>query len=350
MNCIIKKPLFNDLESIYTGGICHHNYFLFLNPFHSQVLVFDKCLKKIGFLKTEKYQSITENKNECYFILTKLGDKDCLYKTTYDFLEFDSIKLNVPVKYKENINDIYYDYNETRIYIATNHYIYSVTLDGYFIKEEKAIPTNYNSVRNSHSCCTTVPTANKNIMQYTAINNCECLTYSYIKNAEAFLVMSKIEECKQEICLGNDIKVVSIFECCNKLYLLVIKNSKYCYLYEIEIEGKCCYKECNDFLPCCEPLCVKDHCHDKRCCKDSAACILESIALEQTALSHILNAEGEKIQKAIKDDADICELLKINDSVKETIFNTTMLEHVLHQKMEKALKIEECHKPNHCSK
>ncbi|MEG1877479.1 MAG: choice-of-anchor A family protein [Lachnospiraceae bacterium] len=60
--------------------------------------------------------------------------------------------------------------------------------------------------------------------------------------------------------------------------------------------------------------------------------LIESVALEQTALSHILNAEGEKIQKiiAIGTSADV---LKANASVKNMTESITRLELVLQDKL-----------------
>lgn len=63
--------------------------------------------------------------------------------------------------------------------------------------------------------------------------------------------------------------------------------------------------------------------------------IIESVALEQTALSHILNAEGEKLQKAISfQKIDQCELLEINNSIQKTIIEVTKLEIILQSKLE----------------
>lgn len=79
------------------------------------------------------------------------------------------------------------------------------------------------------------------------------------------------------------------------------------------------------------------------CCKESpynqaVNDLIESVALEQSALSHILNAEGEKIQKALELDEGLTELIKVNQSVKKTIDIISQLELVLSAK----LRIFEC--------
>jgi len=62
--------------------------------------------------------------------------------------------------------------------------------------------------------------------------------------------------------------------------------------------------------------------------------VIESIALEQTALSHIINAEAKKIEKFIKLSNNSDDLIAINKSVKETIDAISALEIVLHKKAE----------------
>jgi len=62
--------------------------------------------------------------------------------------------------------------------------------------------------------------------------------------------------------------------------------------------------------------------------------IIESIALEQTAISHIMNAEGEKLQKAVSLELTTGEMLKINRSVKKTLNAVARLEMVLLGKIE----------------
>ncbi|MEG2930490.1 MAG: hypothetical protein RR825_01765, partial [Ruthenibacterium sp.] len=56
--------------------------------------------------------------------------------------------------------------------------------------------------------------------------------------------------------------------------------------------------------------------------------IVESVALEQTGLSHILNAEGEKIQ-AVVAHGTIDQMLQVNKSVQCMIDTVARLEMVL---------------------
>lgn len=63
--------------------------------------------------------------------------------------------------------------------------------------------------------------------------------------------------------------------------------------------------------------------------------LIESIALEETALSHILNAEGEKIQKVIAlQCVDFCQLMEVNESVANMVAVVSGLEQTLKEKLE----------------
>ncbi len=62
--------------------------------------------------------------------------------------------------------------------------------------------------------------------------------------------------------------------------------------------------------------------------------IIESVAMEQAALSHILNAEGEKIQKVVATATTGEEMLKVNKSVQSILNSVARLELVLQAKLE----------------
>ena len=62
--------------------------------------------------------------------------------------------------------------------------------------------------------------------------------------------------------------------------------------------------------------------------------IIESVALEETALSYILNAEGEKIQKMVAmQEVTPDVLLATNKSVESMVNAVSRLEMILHSKL-----------------
>ncbi len=68
--------------------------------------------------------------------------------------------------------------------------------------------------------------------------------------------------------------------------------------------------------------------------KQSVTDVIASVSLEQTALSHVLNAEGEKIQKMLAiDGITRSELLRVNDSVTDTVDVISHLESMLMSKL-----------------
>ncbi|MCL2397714.1 MAG: hypothetical protein FWC93_06565 [Defluviitaleaceae bacterium] len=78
--------------------------------------------------------------------------------------------------------------------------------------------------------------------------------------------------------------------------------------------------------------------------EDAINQILSSIAMEELALSHILNAEGEKIQYVLGTLSDIPgpgatveEVLKVNDSVQKMLHTAVQKQMVLSNKMSHAL-------------
>lgn len=63
--------------------------------------------------------------------------------------------------------------------------------------------------------------------------------------------------------------------------------------------------------------------------------VIESVALQETALAHILNAEGEKLQRVINMQ-HVCpeELLRVNRSVEQTLRAVAQLDMILQGKLQ----------------
>ncbi|MFI3172079.1 MAG: hypothetical protein R3Y58_06920 [Eubacteriales bacterium] len=67
---------------------------------------------------------------------------------------------------------------------------------------------------------------------------------------------------------------------------------------------------------------------------DAVTDIIQSVALEQAALSHILNAEGEKLQCMIASDCTTPDqILATNSSVRSMVDSVAKLEMILQYKL-----------------
>ncbi|CAH8712391.1 hypothetical protein M5W83_27625 [Paenibacillus thiaminolyticus] len=77
--------------------------------------------------------------------------------------------------------------------------------------------------------------------------------------------------------------------------------------------------------------------------KEAINLLLTSIALEEIGLSHIINAEGEKIQRFVKDHhTELDDILSINRSVEIMLRNVIKKQMLLQFKLEDILRLEEC--------
>lgn len=116
-----------------------------------------------------------------------------------------------------------------------------------------------------------------------------------------------------------------------QIVMFALKQGRYPYLRSTDISV-----DELGFIPCCcnYELCSECCCGDKHCpdC-DPHTDIMESIASIETALAHILNAEGEKIQKALGATDDLDKIMCVNREVNKTIINVTHLEHTLYAKL-----------------
>lgn len=94
----------------------------------------------------------------------------------------------------------------------------------------------------------------------------------------------------------------------------------------------CNLQACQNCCPACPSQAVTD--------------VLESIALMEASLAHILNAEGEKIQKIVAEATTGEEMIAVNSSVESMVQSVTQLEAVLCSKLEALVNLEyssSCH-------
>ena len=315
--CLYKKLC----EKYDYRGIAFDNNYLYVTvPNRHEIIRYNRCLEELNtYCVSRGYLSICyDNYYNCFWAISK-NEKNKIYKLDNYFNE---------------ISYIYVKYNSCKHFyiekiICCNKC--ELTICGEFgqIKIEK-----------EEKC---VYISEENIEKDIYINNC-------VEFEDCSLYCSGNKSTKWKICdkenhhnyvdypLHCDYNIIDIansdYKCtkCKEIYLLVKKLCGSVYIIKLEMckkEKNIC--ECNSFNPICNCDC---DCFDN-CTSDcqSITDIIQSIALMEASLSHILNAEGEKIQKILSCANSTCDIIKVNDSVNKTIINISHLEQILYSKL-----------------
>lgn len=121
---------------------------------------------------------------------------------------------------------------------------------------------------------------------------------------------------------------------------IIKSGNHYYYLHspDVRVTDEDC-RRCHISNKCFKPRC-NSHC---KCCpttkSQAVTDIIESIALEEAGLAHILNIEGERLQKGIVLATNIDELISLNFSVKETLKNIITIQILSQFKLDEIAKV-----------
>lgn len=190
-----------------------------------------------------------------------------------------------------------------------------------------------------------------------ALMQCACrVNCCYDGSRQMIEILSPCcQECI-EICIPRDYRFAGMAPCpCSKENL----NCRFCLLLsknctrEFVLMEYCVHFSRDAIAPCCPCPPAPDPCPPDPCpspcpphCGGSYE-VMHSIALEEAGLAHILNAEGEKIQKAVAISDNIEQLICVNESVKHTLTQVTLLEGMLYSKLEALVSCDDfCHGVN----
>lgn len=188
-----------------------------------------------------------------------------------------------------------------------------------------------------------------------------CYDYLFVYTANKITVYNN---CFDKICVmkisttEDDVLLVNKIDKANFLIFLatcencticlskyVLSEDKFCKHNECHTDEKCNnisrtpYHKCD---PCdphfddCHTHGDDDDCHKFKIDPQNIYDLIESIALEEAGLAHIINAEGEKIQKAVQTCKTPECLISVNKSVKETLEQIVQFEMILNSKLKTA--------------
>lgn len=311
---VIRKRCFPYCECHnFIDGTCQDDGLVFLSKESNFIYKYDKNNNYVVYKSVKVFISICYNcLDKCYYAVAK-DEYDYIYKLNKEFIVIRKVAL----KYNcLKINKISYCKDKDILILVTNNCVIGSDTNGEcsIIKACEYIREAYYSAYLFKDCKYILldGTINKKLLIYA--NNETCL-YKFNK----YTIPIDI------ICVENN------RNCKGIILQVLVKNicTKEICLIDIYVSMLCCFKR-------------KEV---ARKCKNDLLC---SIALMETSLSHILNAEGEKLKQGIKLAENIDELLKLNDNISATITNVSHLEYLLLNKLRMALKNDD--KKEECMK
>lgn len=317
------QPVHCDCCSNYKGIGFDGNHFYFTNPDNCEIHKYDMCFQKIQCIPVcREYTSICfDSFCNCFWALA-CKEPNRIFKLDCCLMEIDCIAVTSKDCCYMSLTGLSCQ-EENYLLICGSFGIGKVPKcgDSYVKMVERSCPG----------------------LQYTAVEwlgdeflKSFYITQSHVLELDSECDSEQIQQHLPESCYIEDMALCRCFcNDCDSIYVLVTKKDCYSYLLRCTV---CCLEEEFPCVPCPEPTPIS--------CHESAANIMESIALTEASLSHILNAEGEKIQKiiAVTDCPD--EIINVNDAVNKTIISITHLEQVLYAKLQIAQEI--CNKKESC--
>lgn len=299
----------------YSGMAFDGCSFYMTLPQDCKVYQFDRDLTPIGCFETAKpYTSICyDNTENCFWAVAE--QPNCLiYKLNCQMQEIDLLQITLPEQSLSRIKGLsYFCGNDTLLAAFTN-----------FIVE---VSKSSGACRVLQSICDGCFSGVTAVAPYY-------ITVSVCKNIQSVSLFSSDDHLVKRLCLPCTYLIENIvFDPCSekgkgeiKLILLATKHCRYPHILECALEF--CGPElcpCN-YKCCCHPC--------DKCDEQSVSDLIESVAMMEAALSRILNAEAEKLQRGLELVDDMCELVALNNAVSRTILQVTQLEQMLYFKLQ----------------
>ena len=304
-------PLAGELHNKYKGIASDGRYFYCTVPSCKEILRFDSDFQTYKtYPVCRSYSSICYDMcKRCFWGLSAESDLS-IYQLDCEFNEIHCISLSFPGYNRISLTGVACGYSQDQLIITTSLFLARISKKSgniICIVNKAATGTRYLCVEKLCS---------------------EYLLATCTNNQFELILTSGSGNNSLRCFLGCDYIPIDF-----TVQYIMLENYC-CYLYILVIDACNCYHVLKCMVSDCNHECKKN---TGQCCND----LIESIALVEASLAHILNAEGEKLQKVIHTSCDFYELLKTNQSVTETIKNVTELEKVLLAKLNTANQLYE---------
>lgn len=316
-------PFPTDCYMLYRGIAFDGCFFYLTMPKNHSICKFNTDFEQIGLFEVNKpYSCICYDNTENCFWASVDNITVMIFKLDSNMKEIDFIRINAGNRSTGTIKGLSYNCENNTLVAAFKYFIAEIQKDG---------NTNY------------LKTAGKGFFSGVVSVAPYFLSVLVTGSTQAITISALDGSVIKTFCFPDIYRIEDLLfypgERKDKkhfiLYILAVKHRCYPRLLKCNLEG------CN-INPC---FCNYEGSVPCRKSKDQYATdLIESIALEETALSSILNELGAKLQKTTRMADNICDLLEVNKAVNKTIMNITQLEHILYAKLEtiNSIKCSDC--------
>ena len=297
-------------NDIFCGITSHDSFFYLTVPRARLVRRFDLAFQYIDSYRADRaYTYICYDTKEACFWAVTAAEHSTIYQLNHHFKEIDCIEIKRKSHKDASITGISYDCEENTLLLSYPDCILEIDKHkGSFCLLHEATSTAYAAVLS--------------LAPYYAV-------IARKKELQELQIWSRDGRLLEAICIPlthrvGDVLLHSYDK--NKLELLLLTFERHCHMQLVP-----CTMKCQDIhLSPCNDKTTDDEREEQGCPYE----IIRSVAQIETALAHILNAEGEKLQKGIVVARNVDELLTLNDSIAKMITKVMQLEHVLYAKLE----------------
>ncbi|WP_202621542.1 hypothetical protein [Anaerocolumna sedimenticola] len=319
-------PLPTDSYMLYKGIAFDGCYFYLTMPQNLSISKFDMSLRQVDIIKLNKqYSCICYDNIENCFWASVANINDLLYKLDTDMKEIDRIRINKCTRLFGALSGLSFNCDKNLLLVTYKDSIIEIQKNGDTKCLSSARKGYYNAVLSiaPYYIVSIYTGKEPNIALFSDSGALiEVFSLSKVYRVEDIILYSESDKEKKELTI----------------FILATKNNCYPRLlqYHLNARGielcKCNYK-------------YSYTTNDPQNKEQSISDLIESIALVETALSHILNGLGEKIQKTNQMADNINDMLEVNKSINKTIMNITQLEHILYAKLDSlgSISTQPCH-------
>ncbi len=309
-------PFPTDYYMLFKGIAFDGSFFYMTMPKSRRIYKFNKNFNQEGIIEAKKpYCCICYDNTEHCFWASMDKINTLIFKLDRNLKEIDFIRIENCSRLYSNMKGLSYNCEKDTLLAAFTNCIVEIKKSGDTI----CLP----------SCRKGIYSALSSIAPYYVLS-------LFLHDTQYIAIYTHDGRLIKSYCFSKIYQIQDIlFYPCNKkedkiltFYILAAKHCRYPRLLECKLDGndlELCWCNYEFYTLACPEQKFKDQC---------AGDLLESIALEETALSHVINALGEKIQKSNQIADNVCDLLEVNKAVNKTLINITQLEHILYAKLD----------------